>query len=426
MFAGQGNLLNALRAHYDPLVVSQIEGMLEQCAAELEHRGPVSIEVHPDHLRNAPCHTISDGAQAAGLTVRTYAGQYTRDPELTGEGVMCGPTAIYTQGPVYARPNEDNFSFIGKCVDWECIYADSLITNNIEVTEEIELIVMRWAVAQSNWDYASAPPSQGGGVAWVMSKFCDDSTGANPTGEAFRVYLPVGAARDPNIEAGQVLSIQQANDESWVCEFAGDDPILTVKYWASNDDPPGGWEFYEDVYGLTNDTFPAAWDDPDAELLNGGVYHDHEDHGGEIDDHVFVGATDAADTGLLVPPVYSETAEARANITVYDPNNQQFHHLHWHDFAYTYTVRSVYLNTLPAGLDQAPNRDFEEEGPFTHNVYDPGHSHFFYNYWTVTDPGHAHGVAFTLDHSHLMPHAVADHRPPHVKLRLIVRVDNSS
>lgn len=433
MFTEQVQQLNALRGQLDDAVIDAFLAVFGQCANGLEQRGPVTIDVHPNRQEDAPCHEVSDGDLAASLTVKSYGSQvtYTRDENQVGEGRICGPAAIFADGLVYARPNDDNFSFIGKCADLECFYGDNadfhdLDVDDVTVNNELNAKVVRWAVAQSNWQHGGQYPSKGGGMAWVSVKECATSDGGGVTGAAFDVWLPVASARDPNIIAGNVLLIQKASDGDWVCEHGGDSAIGMVKYWSSKDenDLPEGWNGYP----LEGNLFVAAKDETfDADALPPtGETHSHSTHtpgdaeGGTISDHDIGAYTELAYTGISLDNHDDPTSTDYTGVSLSD------HPIHFHEFAETDTIEAGSSELITTGARPSPpSLDFAGETLSSHVLHDYGHYHYLDVYHYVNDPEHRHYFSTHLEHDWSLPHNEAENLPPSVKLRLIIRIDNS-
>ena len=87
-----------------------------------------------------------------------------------------------------------------------------------------------WAVANKNWQYASSPPSQGGGMAWVnVRRVTTRSGSAWVTDETFDVFLPVPHGMDPNLVEGDVFPIKYTNSGEYICEMSADLAIGSIR-----------------------------------------------------------------------------------------------------------------------------------------------------------------------------------------------------
>ncbi len=91
------------------------------------------------------------------------------------------------------------------------------------------LRVGTWGYALYNWQYESALPSQGGGLPWVWVRRADESGSTPEYDNEVKVYLPIGASRDPNVVAGNVVSYYKTTTGVYVAPGYDDDPVGAVK-----------------------------------------------------------------------------------------------------------------------------------------------------------------------------------------------------
>lgn len=84
------DLIRQLRGQIPDPAVNALEGMLGNCSAQLEHRGPVSFTIDGNYMpnlfgypRGGPLGRNCDGTAKAALTVVNEAGRFVGDPCLT-------------------------------------------------------------------------------------------------------------------------------------------------------------------------------------------------------------------------------------------------------------------------------------------------------------------------------------------------------
>jgi hypothetical protein len=120
----------------------------------------------------------------------------------------------------------------------------------IKLTGSIEgptVKASKWAICNTNWEYVSLPPSQGGGMAFVYAHECDDSSGKNKVGDLRKIYLPVSPSQDPNLEAGDVINFITAEDGTDMASGYGDARIGSLQNNTRIEEKTKGW-------GLLNGT----------------------------------------------------------------------------------------------------------------------------------------------------------------------------
>ena len=118
------------------------------------------------------------------------------------------------------------------------------ITGTLEGTH---IRAAKWAKCETNWEYDSIPPSQGGGTAYVYAKDCDGPSGANVTGDLKKIFLPVAPSQDPNVVAGDVITYSPADGDYYIASGYGDFMIGTVINSTRIENALSGW-------GLVNGT----------------------------------------------------------------------------------------------------------------------------------------------------------------------------
>jgi len=114
----------------------------------------------------------------------------------------------------------------------------------IKLTGSIEgptVKASKWAVCNTNWEYVSSPPSQGGGMAFVYAHECDDSSGRNKVGDLRKIFLPVSPSQDPNLEEGDVISFITVEDGTDMAPGYGDSRIGTLQNNTRIEEKTKGW-----------------------------------------------------------------------------------------------------------------------------------------------------------------------------------------
>ena len=151
-----------------------------------------------------------------------HAGQFER---LAEAGMEVEQVHILRQ--IFTNPN------------LELAHAGS-ITLTGEVTGG-KIRTARWAKCVRNWNFTGPLPSLGGEHGYVMAKECENGRGYKPSGQTFKVFLPVAPSQDPNVEEGDIIMFFQMPDGSYMAPGYGDNRIGTVMMGVQGDKKVKGW-----------------------------------------------------------------------------------------------------------------------------------------------------------------------------------------
>lgn len=133
---------------------------------------------------------------------------------LKYEGTCFTPKAIKILKSIFCNPKAN-------------LEHDGVITLSAAISSP-DIRAARWAKSIYNWDYASEPPSKGGGMSYVYAQECTGPNGSGAGGDLLKIYLPVGGSQDPNVEANETIMFFRADDNTLLAPGYGDNRIGSI------------------------------------------------------------------------------------------------------------------------------------------------------------------------------------------------------
>jgi hypothetical protein len=133
---------------------------------------------------------------------------------LKYEGTCFTPKAIKILKSIFCNPKAN-------------LEHDGVITLNAAISSP-DIRAARWAKSIYNWDYASEPPSKGGGMSYIYAQECTGPNGSGAGGDLLKIYLPVGGSQDPNVEANETIMFFRADDNTLLAPGYGDNRIGSI------------------------------------------------------------------------------------------------------------------------------------------------------------------------------------------------------
>ncbi len=320
-------MLNRLRGRVDPLLIDVLWELLGNCAAPLEHRGPITLNFQtPTNLLNADGSINTDIAGPGGTALHIIGGMNVTGPSAfqsptTGEflGAIRYATAVADWEANSGNPRVAVLGQVGNRIAGFWVYLPHMTCEapNVQTGDTVYYAMTAENVAVAPWYGSNAPRAAVALDDW-------EDNGGDPRvavqltlgGAQQNVWasLPCAASQDPAVFEDDSIWVKRTDSGLWIAEGYGDDKIGTVKMWTragitgAPENIPAGWR--ECLPGADFDLagrFPVGRDpeDPDHQAI--GETGGYTWHGGTENNH-----TDHANHRHYLDSIYYTTASVQA------------------------------------------------------------------------------------------------------------------